>query len=172
MSARTALRSATTAKHDAVDEAFSRFDLADAHSYGLFLTAHARALPGVESALSAFTGLPPFAPRTGFLRADLAALGLTMPAALPFASAGSEAAAFGVLYVVEGSRLGGAVLAKRVPNALPRAYLSATHLPGGWRAFGEALDHAEQAGAPDWIEQAIHAAEATFDLYAKAAVEA
>lgn len=171
MSARTALRSATAAKHDAVDKAFSRFDLRDARSYGHFLIAHARALPGVESALGACTGLPPFVPRAGLLRADLAALGLSMPAMLPFASPGSEAAGFGALYVIEGSRLGGTVLAKRVPASLPRAYLSAAHLPGGWRAFGEVLDHAGQAGGPNWIEQAIEAAEATFDLYAAAATE-
>jgi heme oxygenase len=172
MSARAALRSATAAKHDAVDAAFGRFDLTDPASYRRFLTAHARALPAVESALAACDSLPAFAPRTDLLRADLVALGIAMPDPLPLAPPESDAAAFGALYVIEGSRLGGAMLAKRVPKALPHAYLSATHQPGAWRAFGDVLDRAEKAGGPGWIDRAIAAAEATFDLYAAAAREA
>jgi heme oxygenase len=100
---------------------------------------------------------------------DLSTLGLTMPPPLPVATPESEAAAFGMLYVVEGSRLGGAMLARRVPPTLPRAYLSAIHLPGAWRAFGELLDQEARAGGARWVEQAIIAAEATFDLFAAAA---
>jgi heme oxygenase (biliverdin-IX-beta and delta-forming) len=169
MSARTALRAATAAKHDAVDAAFGGFDLTDPASYARFLTAHARALPAVEAALASCDTIPAFAPRTELLRADLLALGLDMPAPLPLAPPENEAAAFGALYVIEGSRLGGGMLAKQVPDALPRAYLSAVHQPGGWRAFGEVLDRAEKAGGPGWIDRATAAAEATFDLYAEAA---
>lgn len=169
MSARAALRSATAAKHEAVDAAFGRFDLTDRASYGRFLTAHARALPAVEAALEACDAIPAFAPRTDALQADLAALGLPMPDPLPLAPPENEAAAFGALYVIEGSRLGGAMLARQVPAALPRAYLSAVHPPGGWRAFGDMLDRAEKAGGPGWIDRAVAAAEATFDLYAEAA---
>ena len=169
MSARNILRTATAARHDAVDAAFGRFDLTDRESYGRFLTAHARALPAVENALGACDGIPAFAPRTELLRADLAALGLALPDPLPLAPPESDAAAFGALYVIEGSRLGGAMLVRRVPEGLPHAYLSATHQPGCWRAFGETLDRAERAGGPGWIVRAIAAAEATFDLYAMAA---
>ena len=169
MSARTALRTATADKHDMVDAAFGSFDLSDAGAYGRFLTAHARALPAFEAALEACDAIPAFAPRTEALRADLEALGLPMPDPLPVAPPENEAAAFGALYVIEGSRLGGAMLAKQVPDALPHAYLSATHQPGGWRAFGDLLDRAEKAGGPGWIDRAIAAAEATFDLYAEAA---
>lgn len=169
MSARAALRTATAAKHDVVDAAFGRFDLTEPASYGRFLTAHARALPAVESAVAACAALPAFAPRAGLLRADLDALGLPMPDPLPLAPPESEAAAFGALYVIEGSRLGGAMLAKQVPAPLPHAYLSATHQPGGWRAFGELLDRAGKAGGAAWLDQAIAAAKATFDLYAEAA---
>lgn len=172
MSARAALRSATAASHDAVDAAYGGFDLADPRSYGCFLTAHARALPAVERALSGYDGLPAFTPRAALLEADLAALGLKMPAPLPVAPPESDAAAFGALYVIEGSRLGGAVLAKRVSRALPHAYLAATHQPGGWRAFGELLDRAAKAGGPGWIDRAVAAAEATFGLYALAVAEA
>ena len=172
MSARTALRTATAKKHDAVDAAFGHFDLTDPAAYGRFLTAHARALPAVEKALEACDTIPAFAPRTEALAADLAALGLAMPEPLPLAPPENEAAAFGALYVIEGSRLGGAMLAKQVPDGLPHAYLSAIHPPGAWRAFGETLDRAEKAGGPGWLERAIAAAEATFDLYAEAAEHA
>jgi heme oxygenase len=170
VSARAALRSATAANHDAVDAAFSRFDLTDPASYGRFLTAHARALPVVEEALEACGTVPAFAPRRSLLAADLAALGLPMPDPLPLAAApDSEAAAFGALYVIEGSRLGGAMLARTVPDTLPYSYLSAVHPPGAWRALGEAMDRAGKAGGPGWLERAIAAAAATFDLYTRAA---
>ena len=172
MSARAALRAATAAKHDAVDAAFGRFDLTDPTSYGQFLTAHARALPAVEQALRQVEGLPAFALRSDLLRDDLTALGLSMPTLLPLAPPESDAAAFGALYVIEGSRLGGAMLARRVPESLPHSYLSATHAPGGWRAFGDLLDRAARAGDPGWIDRAAVAAEATFDLYAEAAAKA
>jgi heme oxygenase len=172
MSARAALRAATAAKHDAVDAAFRRFDLTDRASYGQFLTAHARALPAVEQALRSVPGLPAFEPRSRLLRDDLAALGLAMPAPPPLAPPESGAAAFGALYVIEGSRLGGAMLARQVPDGLPHAYLSATHAPGAWRDFGELLDRAAHAFGPGWIDRAIVAAEATFDLYAEAATAA
>jgi len=169
MSARAALRSATAAKHDAVDTAFGRFDLSDRASYGQFLTTHARVLPAVERALAACPALPTFGPRAALLRADLEALGLSIPQILAVADPQSEAAAFGALYVIEGSRLGGAMLAKQVAPPLPRAYLSAIHQPGGWRAFGDRLDRAELQGGPGWLDGAVAAAAATFDLYLEAA---
>lgn len=165
VSARAALRSATRAKHDRVDAAFGRFDLTDRFSYGRFLTAHARALPAVEAAIAACEAIPAFARRTELLARDLAEIGLSMPAPLALAPPESEAAAFGALYVIEGSRLGGAILARQVSDDLPRAYLSAIHPPGAWRAFGEMLDRAGKTGGPSWLDQAIAAAEATFDLY-------
>lgn len=169
MSARAALRITNASKHDAVDAAFGRFDLADRRSYGAFLTAHACALPGVERALAQVTALPAFVARASLLEQDLAALGMAMPSALPFAVPASLARAYGALYVIEGSRLGGAMLARQVPSTLPHAYLSATHDAGGWRSFGKRLDAAAEAGGETWVEEAIEAAEAVFDLYAKAA---
>lgn len=169
MSARVALRAATAAQHEGVDALFSRFDLSDPRSYGAFLTAHARALPAVEQALAAIPDLPAFAPRPPALEHDLTALGLSVPRPLPFTAPNSRAQAIGMLYVIEGSRLGGAMLARRVPDGLPHAYLSATHAPGAWRAFGEMLDR-ENEGS-DWLDEAVAGAVATFDLYARAAAE-
>lgn len=170
MSARAALRAATAAKHAAVDAIFSRFDLTDSRSYVRFLVAHARVLPAIELRLAGFEELPPFAPRTEALRADLAALGLAMPEPLDFPPPQSRAAALGALYVIEGSRLGGVMLARLVSPDLPRAYLSAGHAAGAWRAFSERLD--DECGGIERLRQAIAGAEAAFDLYARAAADA
>lgn len=168
MSARTELRNATASAHEAVDAAFGGYDLADAGSYGAFLIAHARVLPAIEAALAGVPGLPTLRPRTPLLTADLAALGRPMPEMACVAEPRDAAAAFGMAYVIEGSRLGGGFLARNVGAALPRAYLSATHLPGEWRAFGEALETAA-AGDPAWIARATSAAHEVFGEYRAAA---
>lgn len=167
LSAHAALRAATAADHEAVDAAFGRFDLADPRGYGNFLQAHARALPAVEAALAGIAGLPPLRPRTPLLQADLAGLGLTMPEPLPLAPPATLAEAFGAAYVVEGSRLGGGLLARMVNGDLPRAYLSATHLPGEWRAFSRMLDAAAVSEAAR--QAAITGARRVFALYAATA---
>ena len=168
MSAHAELRAATASDHEAVDAAFERFDLGEPGSYADFLTAHARALPPVEAALAARGG-PPVRPRAPLLYADLAALGRAPPPVLPVAAPRTEAEAFGMAYVIEGSRLGGSMLARRIGAGLPHAYLSAAHLPGEWRAFGQALDAAAAAGGDAWIAQCGAAARQVFALYARAA---
>jgi heme oxygenase len=170
MSAVQQLRAATAADHDKVDSAFGETDFGDRAAYGRFLTAHALALPAVEAMLEDVSALPPRRPRTPLIEGDLRALGLDMPPPLPFPVPVSTAAAFGSAYVIEGSRLGGGILAKRVGADLPTAYLSETHLPGEWRGFLAALDRAAEGHA--WIAEMIAAARATFDLYRKAALAA
>jgi heme oxygenase len=165
-----ALRSATGGDHDRVDTAYGDFDLAAPDSYRAFLHAHALALPAAEDALAAVPGLPHFRARTPLLAADLAALDEAMPPPLPFALPAGDAAAWGALYVVEGSRLGGIMLARTVPDGLPIAYLGARHLSGEWRELLGALDNAATlAGSDVWIDEAITGARATFDLYRRAA---
>lgn len=170
MSAVQQVRAATAADHDAVDAAFGEIDLADRASYGRFLTAHALALPAVEKALEGVARLPTLRPRAPLIADDLRALGLAVPEPLPCPMPENEAAAFGMAYVIEGSRLGGGMLAKRVGDDLPTAYLSATHLSGEWRGFLAALDQA--ADDEHWIAEMIAAARATFDLYRRAALAA
>jgi heme oxygenase len=167
MSAHLHLRTATAADHEQIDATYGAFDLSDPASYARFLTAHARALPAVEAALAGIPDLPRLRPRTALLHADLEALGLSMPSPLPLAAPTDSAAAFGMAYVIEGSRLGGGMLARQVPAGLPSAYLSAVHLPGEWRAFGQALDTA--AMDEDWLKRAAASANQTFNLYASAA---
>ena len=162
------LRAATSPKHEEVDATFARYDFADRASYGSLLAAHARVLPPIERALADYPGLPAFPPRTPALAGDLAALGRDMPEPGDVSRPASPAAAWGMLYVIEGSRLGGVFLARQVPEGMPKAYLSAGHARGGWRAMLDALD--EAAEGQMWLDEAIAAATATFDLYATAAV--
>ncbi|WP_174274061.1 biliverdin-producing heme oxygenase [Sphingomonas bacterium] len=168
-SAHVALRAATARRHEEVDSRFGGFDLSDRAGYAAFLTAHARALPAVERALEGASGLPALRPRTDLLRQDLAALGEALPQPLGLPLPADQAEAFGYAYVIEGSRLGGAMLARSVPESLPRAYLSAAHLAGEWRAFSTALDSAAQAGGGAWLDRATAAADRVFALYAHAA---
>jgi len=157
-----ALRAATASDHGEVDSAYGGFDLADRAGYAAFLTAHARALPAVEAAL-ARTGEAGFRSRTPLLAVDLKALGLDMPDPLPLAGPAGPAARAGMLYVIEGSRLGGALLARQVPADFPSSYLSATHLPGEWRALLARLD--AMAEGEGWLAEAVESARATFALY-------
>lgn len=103
------------------------------------------------------------------LERDLADLAEDCPPSLPFTVA-DEAGLWGALYVVEGSRLGGVMLARSVGADLPSRYLSAAHAQGQWRAIRDAIDAAAAADAsPEWQEALLAGATATFDLYARAA---
>lgn len=164
MSAIALLRQATGAAHDAVDAAFGAHDLSDAAAYRAFLIAHARALPAAEAAMAPLPFARTLPLRAPLLATDLAALGEAMPPPFPF-DVGDDAARWGVLYVVEGSRLGGAMLARQVPASLPSAYLGAVHGPGQWRAIRSALDDAAAGENDAWRDRLLAGAVATFDLY-------
>ncbi|MEH3123908.1 MAG: biliverdin-producing heme oxygenase [Sphingomonas phyllosphaerae] len=169
MSAMAMLRDATGAAHEAVDAAFGAHDLALPGAYQRFLLAHGRALPAAERVMAALPFARTLPTRAALLAADLADVGTAQPAPLPFAPGGDEATLWGVLYVVEGSRLGGAMLARQVPDALPGRYLGAVHAPGQWRAIRAALDEAAAGKDSDWTARMIAGALATFALYAEAA---
>ena len=146
------LRAATQDLHAEADRLGQAFDLGSPVGYRNFLCAHARALPGLEAACEA-AGVERWVPdwpqrrRRAALAADLAQLGATPPPAeqvtLP-----SSAAALGVAYVLEGSRLGNAMLLRVVRGEFalaeggPIAYLSHKSGPDGWPGF---LAHLEQA---------------------------
>lgn len=83
-----------------------------------------------------------------------------------FDLAPSEAAGWGAMYVVEGSRLGGIMLSRSVPDDMPSAYLGAKHLSGEWRALLAAIDR--QPADEAWIADAIAGAKAAFALYRRA----
>lgn len=173
-SARLAVRAGTADDHERLDHLFEAFDLGDRDSYGRFLTAHARALPPVETALDA-AGAEQWIPgwadrrRTALIVADLGALGLAPPPTANFTPLADDAECWGAAYVVEGSRLGGTLLARRVAPGLPRSYLAAAQAKGAWAAFVAAMDAA--LGSVERTERAIGAARRTFDLFAVAGRE-
>lgn len=162
------LRAATATAHERVDAAFGTLGLEDRDRYARFLRAHALALPAAEAAMRPLSFARTLTPRTPLLARDVADMGGDMPTPLDFAAT-DEAAAWGALYVVEGSRLGGVMLARMVPEGLPKRYLAAAHPPGQWRAIREAVDAAAPAGDPAWRERLVAGALACFALYERAA---
>ena len=159
-----ALRSATADDHRRVDALFSRFDLGDRKSYGDFIVAQARAVLPIEEMLMNMPGLPAWRPRRAALWADLAELGRGVPTPIAQTAPSSEAAALGMLYVLEGSRLGGAILATQVAPDLPRKFLDQRHLKGEWRAFLDRLN-ACAARSDGWLAEATRGAKAAFGVF-------
>nr|WP_089220564.1 biliverdin-producing heme oxygenase [Sphingomonas laterariae] len=153
-----------------VDRSFGRFDLADPADYGRFLTAHARVLPAIERELECAELLTGWSGRRQALEDDLAAMAIPMPRLRASFCFESDAAQWGALYVIEGSRLGGLQLSRRVKEGLPKAYLSAGHEAGGWRHLLARLD--EAAEGREWRDAAVKAAKSVFRAYADAAEEA
>lgn len=144
-SRRASLRAATQRMHHDLDEKVTDLDLTSLADYRRFLRASATALIGIE-ALLVRAGVEELLPdwsqraRTPALLADLRRLGST---ASPFElrrAAPTAAEMFGILYVLEGSRLGSRVLLARVQQASDAtvrsatAYLSAND-PHLWRSF-------------------------------------
>lgn len=159
---RQALRAATMDSHRRVDAIYADFALDSPHDYRAFLTAHARALGGLEAAAQ------PDAPRLPLLAQDLAALDLPLPAPLPLEANVADGFHWGLRYALEGSRLGGAMLSRQVGPDLPKAYLSAAHGKGEWIAFQRALDGAAAEGGEGWLDDAVQGAQAAFALFAQA----
>jgi heme oxygenase len=162
--------------HDRVDSLFSRADLSTREGYAEFLTAQARAHLSVENALDA-AGAADFVSdwnsrrRSALLLGDLEQLGLTPPALLHHEIARGEAAVIGGIYVLEGSRLGGALLRRSVAPGLPAAFLSASD-PAAWRRLIEIID--DRLRNEDEIAAATRAARdvfATFEASAQHSLE-
>lgn len=170
MSARSALKAATAAAHDSIDALFARFELADRKGYAAFLSAQAGAFLSVEAALDPFalTLLSDWAARrrSDALRADLSDLGVTPPDPVPTPGFTGPAAALGGIYVLEGSRLGGAMLLRAVPPAFPQTFLSPGN-PAAWRALVKVLD--ERLSSPASLAEATAAAIAVFRTFERSA---
>ena len=155
---RQALREATMTSHERVDALFADFALDTPQDYAAFLSAHGRALSALEPAAR------PDQTRMPLLAQDLAALDAPLPTPLPLEAQDSDGFRWGLLYALEGSRLGGAFLARRVGAGLP-------HGKGEWLAFQRALDGAAAEGGEGWLEDAVQGALAAFALFATAATQ-
>lgn len=153
ISLRDHLRAVTTDSHAALDAAVAGWRIETPRGYGAFLAASAAALTPLELALE-HAGVAAWLPdwprraRRDALARDLAALGLKAPAVAPVAVPDRDFAA-GLLYVLEGSRLGARFLVRQVRAAdagLPLAYL--THGEGQdlWRSFVAWLEALPKVG--------------------------
>lgn len=121
-SLRSRLRAETAQLHTHVDNRFRQLLLQSEEGYAHFLAVSAGAILPIENALEASNVaavLPdwPQRRRAPALEADLAALALPIPSATPTFQVRSEASMFGILYVLEGSRLG----AKAILHAMDKA---------------------------------------------------
>ncbi|KAA0700691.1 biliverdin-producing heme oxygenase [Neorhizobium sp. P12A] len=170
MPLRMTLRTDTSDDHKAVDHIFGHFDLADRNRYASFLCAHARVLPPIEIALEQ-AGVEDIIPdwrdrrRRGKLMDDLTALGTSAPEHLPAPTFSTEDEIWGAAYVLEGSKLGGAMLARQVPVEFPSSYLGFQGPKGAMKTFMEKLDEF----SPLEEDRAIAAARSVFTLFKRAA---
>lgn len=172
LTARQALRAGTSVHHGRIDVLFSSFDLTNRDEYERFLTIQASAYLPIESALnrSGAAAVVPDWPnrrRSPLLAADLTALGLSVPETATAPAFDGVAAILGGIYVLEGSRLGGALLKRSVAPDLPATFLAATN-PGGWRSFVSLLDRMLQT--PEQIAVATAAATRVFRLFEDVAI--
>jgi heme oxygenase len=178
--AHRALRDATAQAHEAVDAVFSRFDLTDATDYAAFLGAHAEAFLPIEAALDAAGAADLIEDWPERKRGDLILQDLTQlrhpgegrdpeSQAKPFPALGpglrrdDEGWICGTLYVLEGSRLGGKLLARRLAPGLPANYLNANQPSGNWRLLLERIDTILYR--PDSLAVAIAAAREAFAAF-------
>ena len=174
---RAILRRSTEDDHAALDAALAPADFDDPAAYAHFLRAQAGALYALEKRLEAADiarVLPdwPTRRRAGAMADDLAALG-GAPVALAHAGAlHTRAAQFGALYVLEGSRLGGAIMLKRARASADAAVRGATaflaHGEGRrlWPSFVEALEASPDAHGD--VEALVAGARDAFALFARA----
>ncbi len=170
------LRRETGALHRRVDDAFSRFDLSVERGVQDFLTAQAAALLPIERAVErcreggAGALIPDWASRRrSFL---LQGLDLDVPS-LSIEPCGSKEAMLGMLYVLEGSKLGGRVLSERLvelEEPFGRAaalFLGHGAARGRWSSFLAVLErHAPQP----YGQVALGGATAAFEIFETAAV--
>lgn len=171
---RNRLRAATAPQHERVDAAFSAYRLDQPEGYRAFLQAHAQVLIPLELTLEQAgieTMLDDWSQRSRrrALLEDLQALGCAEPSLTRTGMAPSPGWSWGATYVIEGSRLGGRVLARRVAEANPSAplrYLSHGSATPLWPSFLQKLE--QQGSACDWFE-VLSGANATFDRFLGAA---
>lgn len=174
-SAARALRHATQDTHRLVEavplmQALGQ-GLIDRDGYATVLRRHHALLAGFEDRmgdwLSTLVGSGwHYRRRVPALRADLRMLAQAPDAPLPPPAGSDEAARWGMLYVIEGSQLGGRVIARSLRRHRPaladalQYFELADEDPAGWRRFQAVLDHC--LDSPHAREAAIAGAQAMF----------
>lgn len=173
MTVRSRLREATRAEHVAVDALFSQFDLSQVTGYRSLLRTMAKAHIGLEAALDAAGAARlvedwPARRRGGLIRADLTDLGIEAGDGIDPPGFPTEAEVLGGIYVVEGSRLGGALLSSRIAPGTPMRFLTAPARPGAWRNLLALLDR--HLDHPAQLDLAVSSARACFRHFERAAI--
>lgn len=152
---RSALKQATDHLHREIDGIATAYELRNADHYGAFLEANAGPLLALEQMLQnagAAQLLPDWAQRrrSDLLVEDLSRLGRLVTPHVLRRTGPSSAEMFGMLYVLEGSRLGARWLYARVCSSndasvtLASSYLAA-HDPTLWRSFLDRLESSPHA---------------------------
>ncbi|WP_421729233.1 biliverdin-producing heme oxygenase [Brevundimonas sp.] len=170
-SPRFALRAATAEAHARLDGMFSTFNLANKSDYVAFLRAQAPAFLAVEAALDAAAAERVIQGwesrrRSADLLSDLATLAAPAPSPCPLPIFSTDAAVLGAAYVLEGSRLGGAMLVRAVGPGFPTAFLTPGN-PADWRAFISLLD--ERLSSEASLADAVSAALVVFAMFEQCA---
>jgi heme oxygenase len=156
------LRNGTRNDHALIDRMLLPLDLAKAQDYELFLSIHVQSLQALDGARRGEDGND-FQAMLGSLCNDLATLGSpTSARRVPACTAASLGAGLGVAYVIRGSRLGAAILRRRVPAGMPTSYLDFTPTLS-WSDFLGQLE--SLAGDPAGTQAAIDAARSTFAAF-------
>ena len=172
------LRRVTRPWHDRVEAAFEAFDLRTRDGLSGFLARQSAALLPLERALER-AGVAelladwPARRRAPALAADLAQLGAETPPWVEPPECPTPCHMLGILYVIEGSKLGGRVLHRRVLASPDPQVRAATRFLGhhherGWSGFLAVLDAAPPA-AQAWadLREGAWAAFAAFDAAAR-----
>ncbi|GGJ89881.1 biliverdin-producing heme oxygenase [Pseudomonas matsuisoli] len=155
MSARAFLKQASASLHEDVDQAFSSYSLATRDGYLGFLQAHAWALSQIEPTIEQ-AGVDRIVPdwharrRRHAIAEDICALEAAPPEANALAVEIDDATLWGILYVLEGSRLGARYLSRQVGNGAdwqadeppPLAYLTHGQDTALWPQFLQQLEAA------------------------------
>lgn len=175
------LRVETRDEHMALEVAFgSDARLEDVATYGRLLTTLRGFYAPLEDALAGVEGWADLTPpidvsarrRTALIDQDLAQLGLPVPlenASTDALVSGSLASGIGCLYVLEGTALGGQIIARRarakLGNQLPVAFFSSAgrgDLRADWRGLQDALDAAAESWGTVGTLETIVSARQTF----------
>jgi heme oxygenase len=178
MNRRNSLRGATDHLHRDLDRIAAAFNLADIAHYRRFLQANAATLIAVEQLLEN-AGVEQLLPdwprrsRRAAILADLHSLGGEVRPLALRRTAPTASEAFGILYVLEGSRLGARVSLDQVLASNDERVRSASSYlkhgqpgpehPGGlWRGF---LEQLETHQAADDQTQTVSGAVYTFTMF-------
>ncbi len=173
-SLRLLLRDATARLHAQIDAASAHLDLRVRGDYARFLVAQAAALLPLEALVERQNGGSlrdwPRRRRTAAMLGDLRLLGVRAPSEVAVRLVDHPAWIMGVLYVLEGSRLGGKILLRRVLDGddadcrAATAYLSQGAAQNLWPSFLLQLEASIEArGDPEMLVSGARDAFAAFE---------